>query len=86
MCNKNSVKVFPSKEQKVKKNTADYYLCLMHQAQKGFSQPITKTCRECKVNSVNLVEQRNNQIQLLMSAYEQMGASLRALLTPLEND
>jgi hypothetical protein len=84
MCNQ-PTKVFPEPVKKqVKKNTADYYLCLMHQAQKGFQQPITKVCRECKLNNNDLSNQRQQEVSNLMNAYEQMGNCLRNLL--IENN
>jgi hypothetical protein len=88
MCQKQNIKTFPRKEPPapVKKNTPAYYQCLLTESLAGFTQPITKICRNCKKNSPNLAEQRNQEIQALMSAYEQMGQSLRNLLTPLTND
>jgi len=86
MCNQSPTKVFPEPvKKKVKKNTADYYLCLMHQAQQGFQKPITKACQECRLNNTGLTDQRNQEVANLMSAYEQMGTCLRNLLTPLAN-
>ena len=86
MCDKQSIKVFPLKEKKPKKNTVAYYQCLLNESLNGFQQPITKTCQNCKQNGSQLVEQRNNEIANLMSAYRQMGASLQSLLTPLTNE
>ncbi|CAG8437939.1 8411_t:CDS:10 [Ambispora leptoticha] len=41
--------------------------------QQGFQQPITKVCRECKLNNNELTKQRQQAVTNLMSAYEQMG-------------
>jgi hypothetical protein len=89
MCNQPTIKTFPRKEPPapVKKNTPAYYQCLLNESLAGFSgQKITAVCRNCKKNSPNLAEQRNQEIQVLMRAYEQMGQSLRNLLTPLAYD
>jgi hypothetical protein len=83
MCNKQPVKTFPPREEKVKKNTPAYYQCLLNESLNGFNgQRITKACQNCKLNSTQLAQQRNNEIQLLMTTYEQMGNCLRNLLTP----
>jgi hypothetical protein len=84
MCQK--VKTFPTPVKKKTKNTPAYYQCLLNESLSGFSQPITKTCQNCKLNSTQLAQQRNSEIHLLMSAYQQMGESLKNLLMPLNNE
>ena len=87
MCNKPPVKIFPPKEEPVKKNTPAYYHCLLNESLNGFhGQRITKACQNCKLNSTQLAEQRNNEIHQLMMAYQQMGEVLRNLLTPLVSE
>ena len=87
MCNNNTPKVFPSpvKKEKPKQKTTAYYQCLLNESLNNFhGQKITQACRNCKVNGANLASQREQEIHSLLTAYQQIGASLRNLLTPLE--
>lgn len=90
MCEKNqAVKIFPAPVVKTKKpkNSTGYYQCLFNASLNGFNgQRITTACRNCKNNSNDLNSQRNQEITNLMSAYEQLGSSLRNLLAPLTHD
>jgi hypothetical protein len=86
MCNK-PIQVLPQPvKPKKKKSTPAYYQCLLNESLQGFKQPITKTCRICKLNSSNLAQQRNQEIQSLLTAYQQIGQSLHSLLTPLNDE
>jgi hypothetical protein len=85
MCQK-KVKVFPQSVKKPK-NTPAYYQCLLNESLSGFrGQRITQACQNCKVNSADLAKARNQEIENLMLAYQQLGQSLKNLLTPLAND
>ena len=90
MCNNNATKVFPQpvkKEKPKQKSTPAYYQCLLNESLNGFNgQKITQACRNCKVNGANLASQREQEIHSLLTAYQQIGASLRNLLTPLETN
>ncbi|CAG8849784.1 15032_t:CDS:2, partial [Racocetra persica] len=80
MCNRKTVKVFPAPTAKAKKvkNPAAYYQCLMTESQRGLAgRPITQVCRNCKLNSVSLAHNRNQQISNLLNAYRQIGEALR---------
>ena len=71
---------------KKSKQTANYYQCMLNESIKGFKgKRISQICRSCKQNPNDLLSERNNQINLLMNAYEQLGSSLRNLLTPLND-
>ena len=87
MCGKKPVKFLPVKPKKTK-NTANYYQCLLNASlNNGFKgRKISSVCRNCKNNPTDLLADRNQQIQLLMTAYEQLGSSLKSLLTPLNYD
>jgi hypothetical protein len=88
MCNNNAIKTFPLPANKEKKkSTPAYYQCLLNESLNNFhGQKITQACKNCKQNSANLANERDNQVQVLMTAYSQMGECLRNLLTPLTND
>lgn len=77
------MKVFPLKERKTnqKKNTPAYYQCLLQESLSGFKkQPITKACQGCKRNSSQLVQQRNSEIQHLLTAYQQIGVFFKEFI------
>ncbi|WNE40207.1 MAG: hypothetical protein GBAus27B_000274 [Mycoplasmataceae bacterium] len=88
---KKTINVFPQpvavKSGRTKnKNTSAYYNCLLNASLNNFNgQTISQVCRGCKLNGNDLNSQRNQEITQLMSAYEQLGSSLRSLLTPLHD-
>jgi hypothetical protein len=83
MC-KEPIQVLP-KPVKRKKNTPAYYQCLLNESLTGFTKPITQICRNCKANSSQLANQRDQEITSLLTAYQQIGQSLTKLLQPLND-
>jgi len=73
-----------------RKSTPEYYQCLLTQAQSNWFDPvlgkkkkITACCKECKTNAPKLLAQRAQQIQKLITSYQQVGDSLKRLLQPI---
>ena len=78
------------KTKKLKPSPVAYYNCLLTKAQSGWYDPttgqkkkITACCRECKLNAPALTEQRGKELAKLITAYQQVGESLKKLLKPL---
>ena len=84
------VKTTKKKTKKPKPSPVAYYNCLLTKAQSGWYDPttgqkkkITACCRECKLNAPALNEQRSRELAKLITAYQQVGESLKKLLKPL---
>ena len=67
-----------------KKNPSAYYGCLYEQAQAGFPNKITACCQKCKHQGTALAALRNQEIKTLVTAYQQVGQSLKKLLQPIK--
>lgn len=86
-----SIKAKKTKTKKVKPSPVDYYKCLLTLAQKDWKDPtgkkkkITSCCKECKMNAPALREQRTQEIQKVIIAYQQVGEGLAKLLKPLKD-
>ncbi|KLL04802.1 MAG: hypothetical protein MRERV_4c077 [Mycoplasmataceae bacterium RV_VA103A] len=86
-----------TKTKKVKPSPVDYYNCLLTLAQQNWFDPvlgkkkkITACCKECRTNAPALREKRTQEIQKLITtyqqfgnSYQQFGESLAKLLKPL---
>ena len=76
---------------RVKTSPVDYYNCLLTQAQAnwydpttGTKQKITACCKNCKMNAPSLNKQREQELNKLITSYQQVGASLAKLLKPIK--
>lgn len=80
-----------SKRSKTKTSTIDYYNCLLTQAQNdwfdpttGLKKKISSCCKDCKHNAPKLQAYRTQEINQLITSYQQVGASLKKLLKPIK--
>jgi carboxypeptidase C (cathepsin A) len=83
-------KTTKKKTKKPKTSPVAYYNCLLTKAQSGWYDPttgqkkkITACCKECKASAPTLNEQRSKELAKLITAYQQVGESLKKLLKPL---
>ena len=78
------------KTKKPRASSIDYYNCLLTQAQQDWYDPttgkkkkITACCKECKVQAPALNKSRTQELTKLITAYQQVGNSLKKLLKPI---
>ena len=76
---------------KTKLSPVAYYNCLLTQAQNdwfdpttGKKQKITACCKACKTKAPVLNQQRQAEVEKLITSYRQVGDSLAKLLKPLK--
>ena len=80
-----------TKSQKIKHSPVEYYNCLLTQAQNDWFDPttgqkkkITQCCRDCKTKAPALNQQRQQELEKLITSYRQVGDSLSKLLKPIK--
>ena len=80
-----------SKSKKSKASAIDYYNCLLTQAQNdwfdsttGTKKKITACCSDCKHNAPKISAYREQEINRLITSYQQVGESLKKLLKPIK--
>ena len=78
------------KTKKIKHSPVEYYNCLLTQAQNDWFDPqtgkkkkITACCRDCKTKAPVLNQQRQTELEKLITSYRQVGDSLSKLLKPI---
>ena len=86
-------KILPKPTKKTKRtkpSPVGYYNCLLTKAQTGWLDPqtgqrkkITQCCKDCKMNAPTLNKQREQELNKLITSYQQVGASLKKLLKPI---
>ena len=78
------------KTKSTKPSPVDYYNCLLTKAQTDWYDPttgqkskITACCKDCKLNAPKLQAVRTQEVQKLITSYQQVGESLKKLLKPI---
>ena len=81
----------PTKTKKTKSSPIDYYNCLLLKAHHDWTDPttgkkkkITACCKDCKTKAPILNQQRQQELNKLITSYRQVGDSLSKLLKPLK--
>jgi|ERR1044071_2455807 hypothetical protein len=80
----------PPKNLPVKHSPVDYYNCLLNYSQQDFYDPVENKklrihacCKKCKQRAPSLNNLRSQELKKLITAYQQVGDSLKKLLKPI---